>query len=102
MRWVYFRKKTKDGPFDLYSDIDSKLGHYKRVFQLWLCLAIAEFAIGFSNTMMGVTETMSGGTNLNGWMGLPLLALGFFLLFGLVLPLHRKIKRLKAEKKIME
>jgi hypothetical protein len=102
IRWVYFRKKTKDGPFDIYSDIDSKLVHYQRVFQLWLVLGLAEVTIGFSNTMLGIGEMMRGQTNLNGWMGLPLLVLGLFLLFGLALPLHRKIKRLKAEKEIME
>jgi hypothetical protein len=102
MRWVYFRKKTKDGPFDLYSDLDSKLDHYKRVFQLWFVLTMAELAIGLSNTILGISEMMRGEVNINGWMGLPLLALGLFLLFGLVLPLHRKMKWLKAEKEIME
>lgn len=102
MRWVYFRKKTKDGPFDLYSDIDSKLGHYQRVFQLWFVLTIAELVIGFSNTMLGFSQTATGHMNFNGWMGVPLLALGLLLLFALVLPLHKKIKRLKAEKEVME
>jgi len=102
MRWVYFRKKTKGGPFNLYSDIDSKLRHYQRVFQLWFVLGIAELVIGFSNTMLGINQALSGDMNFNGWMGVPLLVLGLFLLFGLALPLHRKIKRLKAEKEIME
>ena len=101
-RWVYFRKKTTDGPFNLYSDLDSKIKHYQRVFQLWLVLGLAELAIGFSNTTMGITQLMEGGTNFNGWLGAPLLALGLFLLLGLALPLHRKIKRLKAEKEVME
>jgi len=102
MRWVYFRKKTKDGPFDLYSDIDSKLGHYQRVFQLWFVLTMAEIAIGCSNIAIGFSHISSGHANFNGWMGMLLLALGLFLLFGLVLPLSRKIKRLKAEKEVME
>ena len=25
MMWIYFRKKTADGPFDLFSDIDSRI-----------------------------------------------------------------------------
>ena len=25
MMWIYFHKKTSDGPFDLFSDIDSKI-----------------------------------------------------------------------------
>lgn len=31
LRWVYFRKKSEDGSFELYSDITSKIRHYKRV-----------------------------------------------------------------------
>jgi len=31
LRWVYFRKKTEDGPFEIYSDINSRISHYKRV-----------------------------------------------------------------------
>lgn len=30
-RWAYFRKKTADGPFDLYTDSGSKIKHYQRV-----------------------------------------------------------------------
>jgi len=29
--WVYFRKKAEDGFFEIYSDIDSRIKHYKRV-----------------------------------------------------------------------
>jgi hypothetical protein len=31
LSWVYFRKKAADGPFDLFSDYDSKIAHYNRV-----------------------------------------------------------------------
>jgi hypothetical protein len=36
--WVYFRKRTEDGPFDLYSDLDSRLNHLKRLMTLMACL----------------------------------------------------------------
>lgn len=36
--WVYFRKQTADGTFDLYSDLDSRLSHLKRLMTLMLCL----------------------------------------------------------------
>lgn len=29
-RWVYFRRKTSDGPFDLYTDHSAKIRHYQR------------------------------------------------------------------------
>lgn len=30
-KWVYFRKKTAEGPFNLYSDLDSRISHFRRV-----------------------------------------------------------------------
>lgn len=29
--WVYFRKKTADGPFDVFSDLDSRIAHHRRI-----------------------------------------------------------------------
>lgn len=33
IRWVYLRKKATDGPLELYSEISSKIKHYKRINQ---------------------------------------------------------------------
>jgi hypothetical protein len=30
-KWAYFRKKTADGPFDLFTDAPSRIAHYRRV-----------------------------------------------------------------------
>lgn len=38
--WVYFRKRAEDGPFDLYSDLDSRLRHLGRVAALAAALAV--------------------------------------------------------------
>lgn len=35
LRWVYFRKKTIDGSFDLFSNIESKIGHLNRILFLF-------------------------------------------------------------------
>lgn len=37
-RWVYFRKKAANGAFEIYSDIESKIKHYKRIITLFSCL----------------------------------------------------------------
>ena len=34
MRWVYFRKKTDGEPFDIYSDVSSRITHYNRMLLL--------------------------------------------------------------------
>lgn len=99
MRWVYFRKKAADGPFDLYSDIDSKIAHYKKVLTLWITLVCAEFAVGLSNISLGITQW--GRSVLNFVLGIFLLAVGFLLL-GVALPVRRRIKQLRKEKMIRE
>ena len=41
IRWVYFRKKASEGSFDLYSDVDSRIRHLKRIItflSIFLCL----------------------------------------------------------------
>ncbi|MCM1988985.1 DUF2812 domain-containing protein [Oceanirhabdus seepicola] len=43
LRWVYLRKKTSDGEFELFSNIDSKIAHLMkilRVISFFLCLQI--------------------------------------------------------------
>jgi hypothetical protein len=44
-RWAYFRKKATDGPFDLYSDLEAKIRHYKRNFAFAATLLLANFAV---------------------------------------------------------
>ena len=38
--WVYFRKQTTEGAFDLFSDLDSRINHLKRLITLMLCLIL--------------------------------------------------------------
>jgi Protein of unknown function (DUF2812). len=47
-RWVYFRKKTDSVPFNIFSDIDSRITHYKRIGQLYLILGLSQLTIGIS------------------------------------------------------
>ena len=41
MRWVYFRKKTDGEPFDIYSDVSSRIAHYNRMLLLLGILVLA-------------------------------------------------------------
>jgi hypothetical protein len=42
MKWVYFRKKASEGEFEIYSDTDSKIAHYKKIINYWNFFAIVE------------------------------------------------------------
>lgn len=49
MRWVYFRKKTADGPFDLFSDIDSRIRHLDGIMKMVGLIGLANLLIGMGN-----------------------------------------------------
>ena len=51
MMWIYFRKKTEDGVFDLYSDIDSKISHLNRIGKMLAAIGGANLAIGIVNSI---------------------------------------------------
>lgn len=38
MRWAYFRKPAAEGNFELYSDFQSKIDHYKRILLIFLAV----------------------------------------------------------------
>ena len=50
-RWLFFRRDASLGPFDLFSDIDSKLDHLQRISRLLLAIAVINLAIGILNSL---------------------------------------------------
>ena len=61
MMWIYFRKKTEDGTFDLFSDIDSRIRHLEKIGKM---LSI----IGGANLLIGIINTF--GPSHLGWINL--------------------------------
>ena len=49
MMWMYFRKKTADGPFDLFSDIDSRISHLDKIGKILAAIGGANLLIGIVN-----------------------------------------------------
>jgi hypothetical protein len=43
--WAYFRKKAADGPFDLFSDLESKITHYRRIQGVYVVMTFVELAV---------------------------------------------------------
>lgn len=102
-RWVYFRKKAADGSFDIYSDIDSRIAHYRRIQRFWLILACVELTIGITNIHIWISPSHIADTSLfNGIAGSTLVVIGLVLFATLVLPVSRKISKLKKEKLLRE
>ncbi|MHB1000346.1 MAG: DUF2812 domain-containing protein [Armatimonadota bacterium] len=94
-RWVYFRKKTADGPFDLFSDLSSKIKHYQRIIALVSVIVAVNAAIGLYNIIIMRTF------NIN---PLPVILSIFFVvqLTRLLLSFIKKVKIMKAESAIHE
>ena len=102
MRWAFLRKEASLGPFDLYSDIDSKINYYTKVINFWNIFAALELSIGVMNIVVGLANSgRYGGIGFNFFLGLPLVGLGVALI-KLGDPLRAKIKRLQQERTILE
>ena len=95
-RWIYFRKKTADGSFDLYSDNASRIRHLKRIIALILPISLANIAIGISN----VGNAVATGIWIAkvGYLNLVIGVLGCVGAWKLV----KKRKRLEQEMQIFE
>ncbi len=60
MKWVYFRKKTADGEFELHGDNATRIRHLKGIVHLLLPLAILNSGMGLYNLCIGI--------GLNSWV----------------------------------
>lgn len=108
LRWVYLRKKSSEGAFDIYSDIDSKLMHYKRINVIWNSVMWVEIVAALSNIVIGIVNlNMSYNFwnfimgNLNIFISIPAILFGLLFL-RLGSQNRKKIKKLKQEKSISE
>ena len=54
MKWVYFRKKTADGPFELHGDNATRIKHLKGIQRLLLPLSIVNAGIAVYNFCVGL------------------------------------------------
>ena len=54
MKWVYFRKKAADGPFELHSDNATRLKHLKGIIALLRPLAAVNVGLAGYNLCVGV------------------------------------------------
>lgn len=57
-RWVFIRKKTADGAFEMYTDTESKIAQYSRIYKFFLVALVLE-AICFSVEIWSATQTNS-------------------------------------------
>lgn len=91
LKWVYFKKKTKDGPFNLFSDLGSKIKHYKRIFKFLFPVMILEIVAACINVNSYLLDGYSSQRSMAQWM--VFLALLFVVLESSVLIRIHKLKK---------
>ena len=96
INWVYFRKKTSEGPFELFSDLESKLKHQILIKKLLVPLAVMNICVGISN----VINCWFNAKELV-WLPFVNIALAVLIFAGLS-GINKKIKELKKEHSIRE
>lgn len=95
-RWAYFRRKAGAEPFDLYSDYDAKIKHYKRNISLAVFIMLANIFIG---TMLIILSIKNN--NISGIPSL-LCLLIIVVLIKTIIAYSKKIMELKREKQVHE
>lgn len=96
MRWIYFSRKSSEGPFELFSDNASRLKYLSRIIQLIMTLGVANLLIGADNVFLAVVH--ESGFNYVGFLNI---ALALWCGIG-SLRLLRKRKRMKQELQLFE
>lgn len=93
-RWVYFRKKTKEGSFELYSDNSSKIKQIERIIGSILFIVLLNIFFGAENIYFMLS--LDSAINAMGFINL---FLGAFGLIGII-RLWKKKKKLERDKDI--
>lgn len=88
MRWVYFRGKTDNGEFNLYSDSVSIIKYLNRVLTLLGVISFSNICIGFSNFFIHSITTF----DTNFICGMFSLSVGIFVGYGFIKVLNKKQK----------
>lgn len=97
MKWVYFRKKTADGPFELHGDNATRLKHLKSIINLLRPLLAVNTGAGLYNICIGIGLNSA----INVICGCASLAVTVLLWKGMT-KLDEKKKQLEKESQLFE
>lgn len=98
-RWVYFRKPAVEGSFEVFSDLDSRITHYKRVLALFVSLFAALVPITIVNTI----NVSRGELTLAFVLPLFSVQLAVFVLLAVQgVRMARRVRSLEAQKQLFE
>ena len=97
MKWVYFRKKTADGPFELHGDNATRIKHLSGIIRLLKPLMAVNVGCGMYNLCIGIGLNSVVNVVCAGFSA----AVAVLLYRGLV-KLDEKKKRLEKDAQLFE
>jgi len=98
-RWVYFRKPAADGPFEVFSDRDSRIAHYRRVLALLTSLFAALVPITASNVINSARGRLPLGL---AYPVFTLLLVTEVILATQAVRVAQRLRHLEAERRVFE
>jgi len=103
MHWATLRKEAKDGPFEIYTDLDSRIKNCRKMSRWWLSLAAFEGAIGVYELILTGIRISIGDISLFSMILFPSVIMAFTILFfSLGWAARTKLKELIKKSKIYE
>ena len=94
--WIILRKRAADGPFELYTDVDSQIEHYKKIRRMFKVATIIELLVLFMEIYAGMT-----GEGI-GWVFALLISLFVLAYADAVFRTNEVIARLEEQKSGIE
>lgn len=94
-RWVYLKKKTADGPFEMYTDVESKIAQYNKIKNFFVVF----FAIEIICFFMELMAAMNTGYYIFRIFSV-LLAMICLAMLKIIWKCQRKIEKFKHEKQL--
>lgn len=93
--WVYMKKASAEGPFELYTDTKSKISYYQRILSIFLLLFFINACSGFFN--VGVLRDQSMLEFINSALGILNIAVALLILIPIIKIIKRKRELIKKQ-----
>lgn len=66
--WVMLRRRAEMGPFELYTDVESTIEHYRKIRKLFKVVVVIEFLLLMFNTYMMSLKGDVSGMDIVSWV----------------------------------
>lgn len=97
--WVYMKKATAEGPFEIYTDTKSKIAYYKRILNAFLLLFFVNAWMGIMNISILGDKVKTGFISQN--IGIFNIAAALLIAFPIMKIIGRK-RKLKRKQQFFE